>query len=55
VLVFVLGFADAAAASASIFVGQIPRHVNEEELKMYFPTSLSTRIIRNKLNGSSKG
>ena len=52
---FVLGFADAHSAASTIFVGQIPRDVTEEELKQFFPTCLSTRIIKDRLSGSSKG
>ena len=55
-LVFVLGFADAhsSATLKTIFVSQIPRDVTEEELKWYFPTCRSTRIVKDKLSGSSK-
>ncbi|XP_065891264.1 nucleolin-like [Dysidea avara] len=49
------GFADAHSAASTIFVGQIPRDVTEEELKQFFPTCLSTRIIKDRLSGSSKG
>ncbi|XP_065891263.1 nucleolin-like [Dysidea avara] len=50
------GFSEANnPRSDTIFVGQIPFDINEEELKLYFPGCLSVRIKRDKYRGYSKG
>ena len=55
-MVYTLGFSEANnPRSDTIFVGQIPFDINEEELKLYFPGCLSVRIKRDKYRGYSKG
>ena len=52
-MVIVVGFSD--ALPSTVFVGMLPRDITEEELKGYFPTCQSLRIITNRFDGSSKG
>jgi len=56
VLLVFLGFTDTnSPQSTSIFVGQLPFEIHEEELKLYFPGCLSARIMKDQYRGLSKG
>ena len=42
-------------ADSRIFVGNIPFHAEEEDIRELFPTARSVRLIRDRESGKSKG